>query len=348
MAKTAFATGNALTKKAWEEKLFRDWPKGSFFGIGLMGKPGNKNSFIHVEDEWEKNKGDRVTFGICMRLSGTGVVEGVTLEGAEEALTTYSFNLTLTELAHGVRDRGPIDRQRPAFSIDTESEAALKEWGGEKIDEKIFEALRTSPTAIFYNTNATAGSTTMAWSATAATAKAALRGTLTLDMLSWIATWAKTGNNRAQTPLKPAKIDGKDYYALVVHPDCLYDLKATTAYQTAMREAQVRGASNPLFTNANAVWHNVIVYEHENCSIGTDGGAGAQAWAHCHFLGAQAIAWGWGKRPVVEYETFDYKREHGYGMSMIYAVGKPKFNSKDYGALSLYLARTQISDSTAA
>jgi hypothetical protein len=83
-------------------------------------------------------------------------------------------------------------------------------------------------------------------------------GYLTLDMISWIKTWAKTGNNRAQTPFRPVKIDGKDYYVLIVHPDCMYDLKTLSAWQQAMREAEVRGKENPLFTNASAVWNGVI------------------------------------------------------------------------------------------
>jgi N4-gp56 family major capsid protein len=276
-----------------------------------------------------------------MRLTGNGVGEGVTLEGNEEKLTTYSFNLTLQELAHAVRDEGPMTRQRVAFSIDEESEQAIKDWGTEKIDDLCFTALRTSPTTIFYLSAAT----TVAKTGTAATAKAGLAAKITPQLISHVKAWAKTGGNRSQTPLRPIKINGKKYYMIVTHPDSLYDLKRNTEFTQALREAEKRGKDHPLFEEAVAIWDGVIIFEHEDISIATDGGAGgATAWCHAHFLGAQALAWAWGKRPEVIPEEFDYRREHGYGFNFTYAVGKPSFNSLDYGAVSLYLERTQIAD----
>lgn len=341
MAKTGFATGDSLTKKHWEEQLFRDWTKEAYFSK-FMGKgKAGRQSLIHVNDTFTKNKGDRVRFGIRMRLTGAGVGEGVTLEGNEEKLVTHNFDLTLTSLAHAVRDEGPLTRQRAMFSIDEESEMAIKEWGAEKIDEKIFEALRLSPTRLFY----LSGATTVATTTVAATAKTGLAAKLTPLLISHVKTWAKTGGNRTQTPLRPIMIGGKKYYLLITHPDSLFDLKRNDEFTQALREARERSSEHPLFHDAVAVWDNVVIHEHENVSIATDGGgSGTTAWCHAHFLGAQSIAWAWGKRPDVVAEEFDFKREHAFGFDMIYAVGKPKFNGKDYGAISLYLQRTKISD----
>jgi len=42
---------------------------------------------------------------------------------------------------------------------------------------------------------------------------------------------------------------------------------------------------------------------------------------------------------------FDYDNEQGYAWGMIAAAGKPKFNSKDYGVIGVYTARTGVAES---
>lgn len=329
MAKTAFATGDALTKKLWEEKLFRDTKKESYFSR-FMGN--NAGSIVMTDEKLTKSKGDNVTFGIRMRLTGDGVNSGQTLEGNEEKLTTHNFSLSLEEYAHAVRDEGPLDRQRAMFSIDVESEAALKDWGAEKIDRLCFDAIEASPTKIFYGDGTSTATITAA-------------GLITPAKISRMRAWAMTGGNRAQTPLRPVRIGGKMYYVLIVHPDVMYDLKNDSTFAQARREALERSGSNPIFTGAEAIWDGVVVHEHENAGIVTNWGAGADvAGAKCSFLGAQSLCWAWGERPKVVAEEFDYGREHGYAWCMISKVGKPVFNSLDYGSVGFYVARTQISD----
>lgn len=342
MAKTAFTTSDALTKKVWEEQLFRDAKKDSYFA-SFMGK--DASSLIQEKTNLEGELGDKITFGIRMRLSGDGVTSGQTLEGNEESLTTHDYTLYLEEYAHAVRDRGPLDRKRPMFNVDTEARAALKDWMVEKQDKLCFDALTATPTRVFYST---AGSTPLT-TATAATAKAALTTSSLIfpDLLSYAKAWALTGGNRTQTPLRPVKVKGKDYLVVLVHPDVMYDLQKNSTFSQAQREAEVRGAENPIFTGAKAIWNGLVIHEHESVPIGTDAGSSSNVpWAKCAILGAQSLCFAWGERPKLVAEEFDYGREHGFGISMIGAAGKPKFNSLDYGSVGLYLARTQISDAS--
>jgi N4-gp56 family major capsid protein len=234
------------------------------------------------------------------------------------------------------------------FSISDESRVAIKDWMSEKIDQLQFDALgigagaTVDPSKIFYKT----GASTFLATGTAATAKAAMNATnslLTLNFISFIKAWAKTGGNRQYIPIRPVKVDGKEYYILLVHPDALFDLKASDAYQQAQREAQERGKTNPLFTGASAVWDGVVIHEHENCAVATDGGGSTVPWTKAVFMGAQSRVWAWGKRPEVIQETFDYGNEQGYGIDMIAGVAKSKFNSLDYGSVGVYLARTNVS-----
>lgn len=337
MAKTSITSAGDNAVRLWNEQLFRDTVKESYFAK-FQGKTAD--SLVQLKSDLDGKQGDRVTFTLRMRLQGDGVTTGQTLEGNEESLTTYTQDLYLARYRHGVRDAGALDRQRPIWDMDTESRSALKDWGSEKIDKLHFEALAASPTKVFYKTSAGTLAT-----ATAATAKAALTATdskLTLPMISFIKTWAQTGGARTQTPLRPVKVGGKPYYVLLVHPDVTYDLRNDSTYQQAMREAEMRGSENPLFTDAEAVWNGVVVHSHENVTIATDGGGSTVPWAHCHFMGAQSLLWAWGARPKVIAETFDYEEEHGYGWAITAGVAKAKFNSKDFAAMSVYLARTNV------
>jgi N4-gp56 family major capsid protein len=345
MAKTAFATNNALTKKAWEEQLFRDTKKESYFAK-FMGS--GSDALCQEKSHFTKDKGDAMTFGIRMRLAGAGVTSGQALEGNEEALTTYDYSVSLEEYAHAVRDRGPLDRQRAMFSIDEESQSALKDWGAEKIDDLAFKALigtaaASYSTRVFYAT--AAGLTSNATAATASAALTAADSKLSPALIEYTRTWCLTGGNRGQTPLRPVRVDGKKYFVLLVHPDALFDLRMDPMWLQANREAQERGSGNPIFSGADSVWNGVIVHSHENVPIALTGGAGSNVpFARCALIGAQSLVWAWGKRPSVVAKTFDYDREHGYAWSMIAGTGKPRFNSRDYGSVGVYVSRTRISD----
>lgn len=345
MAKTSFSTSDALTKKAWEEKLFRDSVKESYFSKFVSS---GADTIVTEKTALSKEKGDELTVGLRLKLSGAGVTEGQPLEGNEEKLASYSMKITLKQYRHAVRDDGAMSRKRAMFDISSESEASLRDWMSEKVDQLHFDELgvgagaTANPSKIFYKT----GASTFLSTGTAATAKSALVAAdskLTLNFISFLKTWALTGGNRSYIPLRPIKVEGKPYLALLTHPDAVFDLRTTSEFQQAMREAEVRGKENPLFTGAFAIWDGVVVHTHENCAIAADAGSGSNVpWVKSALLGAQALCWAWGKRPEVVQKTFDYDNEEGYAIGMIAGVKKSLFNSLDYGSLGVYLARTNV------
>ena len=329
MAKTTVLTGDALTKKLWEETLFRDTLKEAYFSR-FMGN--SSDSLCQVKSELTKTKGDQITFGIRMRLTGTGVISGQTLEGNEEKLTTYDFNVALERYRNAVRDAGSLDRQRPIYDMDAEARDAIKGWGTEKIDQLAFNAITNSPTKIFYGGAAT-GSGDMV-----------VGDVITPALISKVKAWAKTGGARSYVPLRPIKIKGKNYYILLVHPDVVYDLSQDAAWAQAAREALPRGEDNPIFSGADYLWDGVLIHSHENIPVVTNYGVGTNVpAAKCVFMGAQCLVWAWGERPSVVAEEFDYQEEHGFAWRITAGTEKPKFNGKDYGSLGVYCARTNIS-----
>ena len=339
MSVTSFTTNNALTKKAWQEKLFRDMPKSSYFGQRFMGS--DSNSLIHVTNKVEKDQGDKVTFGIRMRLTGSGQTGEGTLEGNEEDLTTYDYSVSLEQYRHAVRYKNKLSAKRVMFDISAEAQQAIKDWGAEKIDQLCFDAILESPSKIFYKTSAGVLSTAVA--ATAAGALSAADSKITPAMISALRVWALTGGNYSQTPVRPIKVDGGEYLVLLVHPDVMYDLKQNSVFNSAREQAQNRGKDNPLFKNAVAIWDDVVIHENLKVPLATDGGGAAVPYAKCALMGAQALCWAWGAKPEVIKKDFDYENEVGYSFGFIAKAGKPQFNSKDYGCFNVYFARTNVS-----
>ena len=345
MSKTTFSTSDALTKKAWEEKLFRDSVKQAYF---TKFEGSGSDSIIQTTEKLSKDKGDEVTIGLRVKLSGAGVTEGQMLEGNEEKLNTYNMKVLLKQYRHAVRDDGEMSRKRSIIEVTKESEMALKDWMTEKIDQLKFDELgiganaTVDPTKIFYRT----GASTVVATGTAATAKTAMHATnstLSLYMISFLKTWAQTGGGRTYIPIRPIKVEGGEYFVLLCHNDALFDLRASSEFQTAQREAQSRGKDHPLFQGAVAIWDQVVIHAHENCYTATDGGGASVPWSKAIFMGQQAGVWAWGKRPEVETELFDYKNEIGNSIGIVAGVKKSKFNSLDYGSVGVYLSRTNVS-----
>lgn len=342
MAITGYTTTSEAKKKLWEEKLFRETVISSYFDKFMGESP---ESIIQVKSDLTKTKGDEIEFFLIPKLTGSGVTEGQVLEGREEKMNLYNFDVTLGRHRHAVR-YDYMSGKRVFFSISDEAAFALRNWGTEKITKLCFDMLTgVNHTRVFYSTDGATPATT----ATAATAKSALTTSSVMfpKLASFAKTWATTGGNRSQSPLRPVMVNGKPYMVLLVHPDVKYDLQQDSVWNQAQREAAARGSENPIFTGADAVWDGLVIHSHESIPIGTDAGAGANVpWAECILMGAQAGVWAWGERPSLVSKDFDYDEETGQAWRMTDGQERSKFNSKDFGVCGVYVARTQISDAT--
>ena len=114
MAKTEFGVNHPLAVKVWSKKLMSEAIANTWIGKFI----GNsKDSLIYRKDEISKNAGDQVVCGLRMRLVGEGVQGDATLEGQEEALTTYSDTLVVNQLRHATRSAGKMSEQRVPFDV---------------------------------------------------------------------------------------------------------------------------------------------------------------------------------------------------------------------------------------
>lgn len=345
MAKYNMATTNALAKELWEDVLFEDTMKESFFG-NLMGT--SKDSIIQVKEDLTKSKGDRITFGMVPRGTPNVRNSGETLRGNETRIRDLNFQVTIDEHAFAVADDGPLTRQRAIFDVDEESLRNLHVMGAEYVDEQAFQGLygrdkngnqilggAQLPTQQFFGGDATGFNDLEA------------ADKMTPELISRVSAGAREGWNRSMSPLRGARVEGKEWYVLVVPHAVGYDIKTNATFQSAWENARERSSNNPLFSGVIGAWDNVLIKEHENTLKGTDAGAGSNVpYGRCLFLGQQALCWAWGEKPHIVSEDFDYGREHGHSWQCIFGATKPKFDNnndgtaRDYGMAELLVSAT--------
>jgi N4-gp56 family major capsid protein len=322
-ADSEWLTGNAETVKRWAAQVWVEFPKLIYWNK-FMGK--GMNSVIQIKEELSGQAGDRITFSFARKLQGAGVTGDSDLENAEEAIATYSDDVTIDQKRNAIRLKGRMSERRTAYNQRMVAKELLTTWLAENVDQDIFTAIDLSPSTSIY-----AGAAT-------STATVAVGDYLTTALI----TKAKTKAKKALPKIWPVKVGNKDYYVLIIHPDQEHDLKVFDAsWAQAQREAQVRGDENPLFEGSVGVWDGVIIHCHENIAVATTWGAGGNLpGAFGIFVGRQAGAFAWGERPRWVEKEFDYCNKVGFAIGAIWGVTKAVFNSIDHAVFSIRTYRT--------
>lgn len=359
MTTTRQTSANSLTRKVWHEKLFRDTEKMLYFD---KFKGESDNSIIQVNRDLAKGPGDRVTFGLVPRLTGAFVLgsTGLTMEGREQALTSYYQNVTLEEYKLAVRWANGLDLQRAVWNIPEVARQRIMTNTAENLDQLAFDALLASPTRVLAGDGVvyTAAATAAAACLTAAhkISPSLIRHAKAIASTG-IATAGTSDNAPARviTPLRPCRVEGTDHYVLLVHPYVAYDLGENSVYHQALREAW-GDTKNPIFFGGIAMIDNVIIHAHENMPLRSDGGGASVDYAKCILLGAQAAIQAYGSyrrtgngkltgnTTEIITKSHGYDEEEGVCTKTITKIDKSKFNSLDYGSMGLYVTVSDLGD----
>jgi N4-gp56 family major capsid protein len=353
MAVTSYGVNDTLAMKAWSRKLSVEVSKATPIAP-LIGN--SANSIIQMKDELNKSKGDKVTFGLRMQLSGAGVTEGETLEGNEESLTTYADSIYINELAHAVRvkNEGTIDVQRVPFNLRQEAQDGLRDWYADRMSLAFFvhAAGYTAPTIDFegstltlsskyygFNSPIAASSTRILRAGSVATDDLLTSSNpFTLDLIDKAVEKAKTANPK----IRPARINGSNYYVMYIHPYQTTSLRTNTStgqWLDIQKNAEKRGSDNPIFSGALGVYNNVILREAEHVAQGVSATTTKVANARrAVLLGAQSCVASFGMKFTPEKydmreELFDYQRELGVSCHTVFGMKKTVFNSVDFGTV---------------
>ena len=365
MAVTTYGVGDALAAKRFAKMLEAEALVTTEIAP-LMGE--SAGSIIHVKNEPKKEKGDQVTFGLRMQLTGDGVTENEAQEGSEESLTTYSDALILTEMSHAVRVKGKntIDNQRILFDTQKEARAGLKDWYAKRMSIGFFlhaagytgasythRSMTIDPTKAVYNLGNTITAPTTNRKVFAAAGSGESNTTdqgiesddiFDLRMIDYAKELART----TSPAIRPVNIEGGEYFVAYLHPYQVVDLRTNTDTGQWMdfsrASYQGRGKSNPIFSGALGMYNGVVLRESEDVPPGVNSSTGAtiSTVRRAVFLGAQSAAIGFGTGfnagagayKWVE-ETFDYKRELGVSAQCLMGLTKTVFNSTDFATVTM-------------
>jgi N4-gp56 family major capsid protein len=346
MATTAYGTNDALAVKLWSKKLAHEALKETFI-YKFIGD--DENSLIQMKEETTKSPGDKITVGLRMQLTGDGVAGDGTLEGNEEALTTYSDAVLIDQLRHAVRSAGKMTEQRVPFSVREEARMGLQDWFAGRADQAFFNQVggNTAQSDQRYTgSNATVAPSSNNWVfAGGATAESSISATTTqkfsLTLIDVCVEKAKT-----LTPMiRPIRLKGDDYYVMFLHPYQVTDLRIASAaagswydiQKAAITGGQVTG--NPIFTGALGMYNNVILHTAVRIPVIPSGTLSTQANVYrATFCGAQAAAITYGRDNSAERfswveELFDYGNQLGVSAGCIWGLKKLQFNSQDFGTI---------------
>lgn len=343
MATTDYPLNHPLAVKLWSEKLFRE---ALYQTEAAKFMSSGQDSVFQLLNDTAKGAGDKITYGLRMQLSGDGVTGDATLEGNEEALTTYSDSILIDQLRHAVRSSGKMSEQRIKFDVREEAMAGLADWWAGRIDTSLFNQLagNTGQTNTAYTgNNATvAPSSTRIYYANGVAnetqvASASASNVMKLKFIDYAVEKARTA-----TPLiRPVKVNGEDKFVLFLHEYQVTDLRTDASTAGNWFDIQGKalqggaGSKSPIYTGALGEYNNTIIHRSKRIPFVT---AGAYRAIFC---GAQAgtVAFGQNYSGVegqkwVE-KAFDYGNQLGVSSSLIWGAKKSIFNSVDFGTIVL-------------
>ncbi|ASJ58987.1 N4-gp56 family major capsid protein [Sinorhizobium meliloti] len=357
MSTTSYGVNDALAVKLWSKKLAVEVSKATAIAP-LIGT--SSNSIIQLKDETQKGAGDKVTFGLRTQLIGEGVSEGETLEGNEEALSTFSDAIFINELAHAVRVKNEqtIDAQRVPFSLRKEANEGLTDWYADRLSMAFFLQVcgYTAPTVSFegqtvtlsskhylFNSVLAPSTNRIVRAAAAATDEALVSANVfTLDLIDKAVERAKLANPK----IRPVMVNGEKKYVLYLHPTQVTSLRTNTStgQWLDITKAIYQGSrkDNPIYDGSLGEYNNVILREAEHVMPGVNSTTGAQITTvrRAVLLGAQSAVAAFGmktapdKYKTVE-ELFDYQRELGVSVQSVLGLKKTRFtnNNEDFGCI---------------
>ena len=274
MATTNYGVNANETVKLWGRKLFRESLAQTFLSR-FIGD--DSNAIIQSKDDMTKGPGDRLRNTLRVQLSGDGISGDSTLEGSEEALTTYTDDFVVDQLRHAVRSGGRMTEQRIPFSVREEARLGLTDWWADRIDTALFNQLcgnnAQSDTKFTGSNSVTAPDNTHHFWPGVISADESLTAaeTMSIDLIDNIVMEAKT-----QTPiLRPVMVGGDPHYTMFLHPGQVKDLRTstTTGQWLDIQKAAMSGgkiSDNPIFTGALGVYNGVVLHEATRVTLGVN------------------------------------------------------------------------------
>jgi len=348
MGYTNFPVGDPLAIQLWSKSLGVEDSKYIYFAKFM----GGEDAIIRKVEDLVKKKGEKITIGLRMKLTGPGVTGDNKIEGtsAEEALTFFYDALFIDQLRKGTKSEGRMSEQRVPYDIRANGRDALAVWFGEEYDELHFIYLSGARgiDASFHNGldfTGFAGNPISAPDsahhiyAGDATGKADLDSDDKMSLNTIDKALAKI--ETMELPLRPIMVDGEKKWVFLMHIWDAYDLRNSTSENDWTDIQKRMGPKSLIFKNALGDHDGMVLHKHRNVIRFNDYGATGDVTACRNLvLGAQAgmIAWG-GDGGQGRYTWNEETEDRGNALAItagtIAGMKKATYNSKDFGVIAV-------------
>lgn len=346
-------TVSALRRQLWAKSLFASVSKELYLEkfidrvgvteIGLRSETSPEGIVQEITD-LAAQKGNQITFGLATNASGNGVDGDGELEGQEEQQSTYSQALTINQKRNAHRLTGEMDEKKAAYNMRKSARLSLKIWLAQIVQQDGFIKLTGDSAgagqnnASLYNfaNTPTAPSTNRRGYAGGQTAESDLTTSHVFD--TKVIVKARQLAQLASVKVRPIMVEGRKVYLMLLHPYQSADLKKDAVWNQAQRDAWYRGSKNPIFTGSLGVYDQVVLHEHEDMWIDTDGGSASASIGRAVLCGAQALILAYGRPSKWVEKSFNYDNQWGIACGRIWGWVRPTFNSEDYGTITMSTA----------
>jgi N4-gp56 family major capsid protein len=346
---------DGLRVQQWDAKFFREFVRENKFAP-YMG--ANEAAIIQMKER-AKSAGDSITFQMVGRLTNAGVRGANSLRGNEEQLNNRSQRVFVELVRNAVSVDVKTEQIKTDIDLRNAARATLKDWAMETMRNDVIAALMSIDGVTFANATTSQRNTWLTNNAdrvlfgralgTAVAGNHASSLSAVTNLMTMNAATVSLLKRRAKMAsprIRPVKTKGdEEWYVLFLNSLVFRDLKNDSTILTSNREAWVRGADNPIFTDGDLIYDGVIIREIEDIPSIPGVGGGSIALAPGFLCGAQAVGVGIAQRTrSVEDEPQDYGRIIGVGVEEIRGIQKLRFGTgandtdtlKDFGVVTVW------------
>jgi len=367
MALTNFAALTAEQKIVWSRDVWKEAREKAF--ITKFTGTGEGSMIQRVTELTKTEKGEKVLMHLLADLVGDGIVGDNEREGHEEEMMTYTDDITIDLISHGVRQKGKLADQKTVVSFREHSRDRLSYWLANRMDQLAFLTL----SGIGYDKNldgsarANSAFTQLAFAADVSAPSAnrhfnitgdgtgytglAAGDTATIDANALLTYEAivdiMTQVNRSY--MKSLMGGGKDYYIGFISPEGLAQLKKDPDFQRAVITGLPRSEENPFFSGGIVTVDGLVLHPHryvyntKGATSGVDkwGAGSAIDGSRMLICGAQALGMADLGQPEWAEKWFNYNSSPGVNVDKMFGLLKPKFHSihsnstEDFGVIAI-------------
>lgn len=364
MAKTDFTAMSLEKRLAWGNSLW-EVARVRMFVSRFMST--SSNAMIQRITSLKKVKGaSRAVIQLVADLQQDGIGGDNDLEGNEEALRAFEQIIDYDQLRHAVRNTGRLSDMKSTIEFRNNAKDKLGNFFADRIDQMAF--LMLSGISFQYNNNGSARSggatgtlpklafhkittpTTnrhlrVSGTNIAAGATASMTATDLLNYKSLVRAKAFLKD----TGLRGLRIGFNDLINVFVTTTGMADLRLDADFMNAVKEAGVRGNSNPIFDGVDTIKVDGMNIHEYKYVYNTTGMAAGSKWGaagdvdgmRALICGAQALGFFDHGAPGWDEKEFDYNNQIGIATGKVFGMLKPVFyndwtkQNEDYGVAVL-------------